>query len=55
MGFKLRHRGNLQWHDMVADFHENLSTDLSVFSGGHTDGQRYNPCSLNMHLYGGER
>jgi hypothetical protein len=32
-GLKVRRRGHLQWHDLPAEFHENLPTDSKVIRG----------------------
>jgi hypothetical protein len=38
-GLKVRHRGRLQWNDIPADFHENLTIGSKATSGRNTDGQ----------------
>jgi hypothetical protein len=36
MGFKLLHRGPLEWHYLPTKFHENLPSGSKVISGGYT-------------------
>jgi hypothetical protein len=39
MTLKIWLRGHLQWHDLLAEFHENLPTGSKLISGGHKEGQ----------------
>jgi hypothetical protein len=37
---KLWRRVHLQWHDIPAEFHENLPFGLEFIRKGHSDGQK---------------
>jgi hypothetical protein len=34
----MRHRGDIQWHDLHAEFYENLPVGSKFIGGGHTNG-----------------
>jgi hypothetical protein len=37
MGLKLLLQGPLEWHYLLAIFHQNLPSGSNVINGGHTD------------------